>query len=83
MKLKKGYIMKELAGRYVVLPVGFQGMIQMNVTGGFLWECLSEERTKQELIDLFLEKYDASREDAEADVNTFIENLSKAGILEV
>jgi hypothetical protein len=30
-----------------------------------------------------LEKYDASREDAEADVNTFIENLSKAGILEV
>ena len=57
MKLKKGYIMKELAGRYVVLPVGgepegFQGMIQMNVTGGFLWECLSEERTKQELIDL-------------------------------
>ena len=36
MKLKKGYIMKELAGRYVVLPVGgepegFQGMIQMNV----------------------------------------------------
>lgn len=40
MKLKKGYIMKELAGRYVVLPVGgepegFQGMIQMNVTGGF------------------------------------------------
>ena len=38
---------------------------------------------KQELIDLFLEKYDASREDAEADVNTFIENLSKAGILEV
>ena len=77
MKLKKGYIMKELAGRYVVLPVGgepegFQG-----------WECLSEERTKQELIDLFLEKYDASREDAEADVNTFIENLSKAGILEV
>ena len=88
MKLKKGYIMKELAGRYVVLPVGgepegFQGMIQMNVTGVFLWECLSEERTKQELIDLFLEKYDASREDAEADVNTFIENLSKAGILEV
>ena len=75
MKLKKGYIMKELAGRYVVLPVGGEPE--------GLWECLSEERTKQELIDLFLEKYDASREDAEADVNTFIENLSKAGILEV
>ena len=75
MKLKKGYIMKELAGRYVVSsgrsePEGFQGMIQMNVNRRILWECLSEERTKQELIDLFLEKYDASREDAEADVNT-------------
>ena len=58
-------------------------MIQMNVTGGFLWECLSEERTKQELIDLFWRNMMQVEEDAEADVNTFIENLSKAGILEV
>ena len=88
MKLKKGYIMKELAGRYVVLPVGgdpdgFQGMIQMNVTGKFLWECLSEDKTRQELVELFLEKYDANKEEAEADIDAFIENLSKEGILEV
>ena len=45
---------------------------------------LFRREDKQELIDLFLEKYDASREDAEADVKRlFIENLSKAEILEV
>lgn len=48
MKLKKGYIMKELAGRYVVLPVGgepegFQGMIQMNVTRIFMGMSLRRE----------------------------------------
>ena len=33
MKLKKGYIMKELAGRYVVLPVGGKTGIDRSVFG--------------------------------------------------
>lgn len=87
MKLKKGFIMRELAGRYVVLPVGgdpdgFQGMIQMNKTGAFLWETLSTERTKEELVQLVLEKYNVDEETAEADVDVFVKNLSEKGIIE-
>ena len=87
MKLKKGFIMRELAGRYVVLPVGgdpdgFQGMIHMNKTGAFLWESLSAERTKAELVQLVLEKYDVDQEAAEADVDVFVKNLSEKGIIE-
>lgn len=87
MKLKKGFIMRELAGRYVVLPVGgdpdgFQGKIQMNKTGAFLWESLSTERTKAELVQLVLENYDVDQEAAEADVDVFVKNLSEKGIIE-
>mgnify|MGYP004620815105 FL=1 len=87
MKLKEGFIIRELAGRYVVLPVGgdpdgFQGMIQMNKTGAFLWESLSTERTKAELVQLVLENYDVDQEAAEADVDVFVKNLSEKGIIE-
>lgn len=36
MKLKKGYIMKELAGRYVVLPVGGRAR---GISGNDIDEC--------------------------------------------
>ena len=61
---------------------GFQGMIQMNKTGAFLWESLSTERTKAELVQLVLENYDVDQEAAEADVDVFVKNLSEKGIIE-
>ena len=45
MRIKNGFFMREVAGKYVVVPVGaqtneFKGMIQMNQTGAFLWKAL-------------------------------------------
>lgn len=79
--------MRELAGRYVILPVGgnpdsFNGMVQMNKTGGFLWECMESEQSKENLIEMLMNQYEVGREDAEKDVINFIEQLSQVGILE-
>ena len=46
MKIREGFILKEIAGSYVVVPVGddlvdFSLMITINETGAFLWNCLS------------------------------------------
>lgn len=78
--------MRELADSYVVVPVdqkenGFHGMIQLNKTGAFFWNQLQEDCTKEDLINAVLEKYDATREEAERDVNRFIETVTKAGVL--
>mgnify|MGYP003254028954 CR=1 FL=1 len=87
MKIKNGFMMREVAGKYVVVPVGegastFKGMIQMNGLGAFLWNQLKEGQTKETLVEAVLEHYDASPAQAETDVQTFLTQLLNAGILE-
>mgnify|MGYP003377258557 CR=1 FL=1 len=87
MRIKEGFMMREVAGKYVVVPVGvgtysFKGMIQMNRLGAFLWEQLKEEQTKEELTAKILERYDVDSVQAEQDVETFTTQLLDAGILE-
>jgi len=47
MKLKEGFMLRQVAGEHVVLPVGadvdFNGMITLNETGAFLWNRLEQE----------------------------------------
>lgn len=87
MKIKKGFLMREVAGKYVVVPVGtgtneFKGMVQMNKIGAFLWSSLDKDQTLEELVQKILEKYDVTEEQAVIDVEKFIGELLNAGILE-
>lgn len=87
MRIKKGFLMREVAGKYVVVPVGaqendFRGMIQMNQTGAFLWKELEKEQTEEALVEAMLEKYEISEEQAKADVASFTSRLLQEGIME-
>lgn len=87
MKIRAGFMMREVAGKFVAVPVGvgagdFKGMMQTNKTGAFLWELLKEEQTKESLIKAMLKHYDMTEEQAEKDVETFTSQLLEAGILE-
>ena len=80
--------MREVAGKYIVVPVGaqtndFKGMIQMNRTGAFLWKALEKDLTVDALVQAMLDKYEMTEEQAKADVHTFTRRLSEAGILEM
>lgn len=88
MRIKDGFLMRELSGRYVVVPVGteenqFRGMVQMNKVGAFLWKSLQSDKEKEELVEELLAQYQVDREDARRDVDIFVEKLKAAGILEV
>lgn len=88
MKISKEFAMREVAGNYIVIPVGeksvnINAMITLNETGAFLWRHLDEEKTKQELLDLMLEEYEVDNKTAESDLEKFIEKLEAAGILEI
>lgn len=87
MKISKEFAMREIAGNYIVIPVGektvnFNAMITLNETGAFLWKQLEEEKNKQELLDLMLEEYEVDNKTAESDIEKFVEKLEAAGILE-
>jgi len=88
MKIKDGFILKEIAGSFVVVPVGddlvdFTLMITTNETGAFLWNCLSEDRSEQELVTMLKAEYEGA-DDAqlEADVAEFVATLKENSVLE-
>lgn len=87
MKIKKGFMLREVAGNFVVVAVGeaskkFNGVINLNESGAFLWKKLADGIEKEKLIDALLEEYEVSKEIATADIEKFIAKLKEADILE-
>lgn len=86
MKIKDGFIVREVAGQIVVLPSGddldLNVMITLNSTGKFLWEILQKGAQKEDLVSAILANYDADEATAESAVDAFISELEKNGFLE-
>lgn len=84
MKIKKGFILKELDGQVVAIPVGsdFSGVVKMNEIAALLWKTLEKGATKEELVAAIKNEYDATDEQAQSAVEGTVELLKKNGFLE-
>ena len=87
MKIRDGFILREVGGQPVVVAVGaasnyFNGMVRLNATSKFLFEKLQDGITEDELVKAVVEKYEVDEETARKDVQDFIETLAKPGIIE-
>ena len=87
MRIDKPFILRKIAGDYVILPTGtatlsFNGMITVNEQGAFLWEALQKETTRDQLIEAMLAEYEVNPDTAGADVDEFLQILQRTGILE-
>lgn len=87
MKVSTSFAVREIAGDYILVPLGemalkFSGMITTNEVGAFIWECLQEDVSKEELLEKVLEEFEIDRETAEQDVGQFLENLDELGLME-
>ena len=87
MKIKEGYVLREVAGMWVVLPlssrtISFKGMLTLNDSGIMLWNVLEKGCSKEALTEALTSSYDVSEEQAKADVDEFIAKLAKAGCIE-
>ena len=88
MKIKKDYVLREVAGTNVVLPVGkavvsFNGMMTLNGSGVKLWRLLESGTTLEAMVEMLCKTYDVSAENAQEDVSEFLETLKKADCLEI
>lgn len=86
MKVKNGFLLRQVGEQYVVVAVGeesrnFNGIIRLNETGAFLWENLQQDIPEKELVRIMLLEYDIDGATAEADVRNFIETLKEADLL--
>lgn len=87
MKIKNGFMLRKVGEQNVVVAVGeasrsFNGIIRLNDSGKYLWEKLSQETTEAQLLSDMLNDYNIDEATAKADIERFVAELKKAGILE-
>lgn len=87
MKIKEGFILRQVAGNHVVVPIGqavldFNGMMNLNDTGAFLFERMIEGTTREELIKALVNAYQIDEQLAAADVDGFIEKVEGEDLFE-
>lgn len=87
MRIKKGFAKREIAGSNIVVPVGknsleFNGMITLNDSGSFFWDCLSRDTTIDEVVKKVTAEYDVDAERAKKDVEAFVKMLEENNLLE-
>ena len=78
MKLRSGFILREVLGAPVVVATGdaarhFHGMVKLNETGGIIWKGLQERLALT---------YDVTPEQAAADVAAMLRQMADNGFLE-
>ncbi len=86
MKIKDCFVLSEIGGSYIVVPTGAEtvdlnGMITLNETGYFMWNLLTNDITKEELISAFMKEYDVEKEVVSEDIDEFIEKLKSIGAI--
>lgn len=86
MRVKKDFILREIAGDYIIIPTGktaleFNGLITVNEVGASLWNMLQKEVTLDDLVKGILDEYDVEESVAREDIQEFLDVLAEGGIL--
>lgn len=84
MKLKKGFVLREVAGQKMVIATGeasksFKGMIKLNESAATIWQWLIDGADSSEIADKLVETYELSKEQAVTEAERFMEKIAEAG----
>ena len=87
MKTKKGFMLRSVADRNVVVPIGqasvdFNGLITLNETGAFLWKKLSDGCSYDQLVSAILAEYDIDEATAKKDIDAFLGTARSANLID-
>lgn len=88
MKISKNWMLTELAGGYVAVPVGeniknFNGIIKLNETGKDIWNALAEGLDEEAIAERLVGEYEGlDREKALEDVRKIVAKLRSEGLIE-
>lgn len=88
MRIKNGFVLREVAGKYVVIATGeaskdFNGMITLNQTGKEIWEGVTKGLTVEEIAEKLAGNFDVSMEKALEDTKKMVASMEQAGFLTV
>ena len=86
MKFKKEFMLREIVGETILIPMGdsnnhFNGIITINELGKFIWENLESSKDEEDLLHKILEEYEVEEKEAKEDLDEFLEKLRQVDII--
>lgn len=86
MKIKNGFAKRNIAGSNIVVPIGnesseFNGMITLNDSASFFWDCFQNDITIDEAVKLVTDEYNVDAQRARKDIEKFISMLESNNLL--
>lgn len=86
MRINGEYVLREIAGEFILIPVGntameMNGMITLNEVGVLIWNRLRNECTKEELLEAILDDFEIDVEHARRDLDEFLQQLKEAHLI--
>lgn len=87
MKIKEGFVKREVMGKTVIVPTGeagksVSGMIKLNQTAAFIWDAIESGKTVEETAASMKETFGISDETALNDTKKIVEQMKAAGVFE-
>ena len=88
MKIKEGFVVREVAGTYLALATGelskiYNGSITLNSSAKFIFDCFKTETSKEEVVKKMLDYYDNIDEnEATQAVDEFVSKLKEENLID-
>ena len=87
MKIKNGFVLKEVNGKSIVVATGeasryFKGMLTLNEMGKRIFTALQTETNETHIADEIMEEYDVETFVVLSDVQYFIRQLRSMNVIE-
>lgn len=75
-------VTRKTGNEYVLVPItnniaDMNSVYTLNETGAFIWEHIDGKRSIEDIIGALTAEYDINFKNAETDVLSFVENMSK------
>ena len=86
MKVKEGFILRQVGINYVLVPTGqtadFSNIVTLNETGAFIWKCLEKAMSLDEIAEELHREYDVDLARAKTDVKKYCHVLEENHFIE-
>ena len=83
--MKNNYLLREIAGEYMLVPLGdssLNSMVSFNETGAFVWKRLEQGLNEEEIANALTVEYNVAYNKALEDVKQLISYLKENKVIE-
>lgn len=87
MKRSENFVLKELMGSFVLVPIGdaamsLNGVITLNESAKVLWDAAEGEFELEDLVDVLVKEYEVDIQTATEGAEVFLNRMKEEGCIE-